>query len=520
MYQTGLPLFFDYALVALLCFFQRSAMAWGVPKSFDTWGHIYFVTAVKRQNTGPFSPIKVNAPGADLFNYPLFSHWILSKLPESMFRRWANFVVPAIESLFLVVFLIISHFGGVNGDVVISAGLIYVFTPMLFSKISLGPVSQFSTRSFSELVISFLILTWILPLNIPPMSWMVLVAVIVQYVALASKFGLQVIVLVIFPASVLAGDIIFLSGLVIGVAVAILLTRGTAIQTWREQIQHLRWYYSEVRKGNMPVRSRNNRTQFSSALKVETLKKKLTHLVYAIFATNSFTATAIKFPALLFAGWFTLNPYPIEISGGTNFVAIMVVATIVFVLVNTTNLIFLGEAERYFTHMSFPIILAMSQSIFIRDQQWMFQVLLLWGLLVFAVEFVGINLLKFGKGKQEGDIALRIMKERFEVNTTVLSWPYHILPPWRLLADRTFRPIFPIVTGGEPGKLLRSVESYPYIDLNALSMLREQFGLSVIVVEAEKLTSDHLKKIVSDNWVEVVDSRLSKTMIFERRKTK
>ncbi|OZB49438.1 MAG: hypothetical protein B7X60_01135, partial [Polynucleobacter sp. 39-45-136] len=285
-------------LVAFLCFFQRLTMVWNQNFPFDSWGHLYFIVSVKRQRTGPFKPIWTDVVGGGYYHYPLLTHWFISLLPESiLISRWVKVLNPIFEGVALLFCMLLSLWAGISPVTVSASGLLYIFTPMIFSKVGIGPTSYFSTRLYSELSTGMLLLLTFLPLPLDRSILILLVGLLVSYIALSSKFGLQMLFLVIIPAAFLSQKFYFLLAIIIGLTFSIFISKGVAIKIWREQWNHLLWYLSKVK--TMPISDRNSFLNFKKAFSTSGLKEKVKNIAFLIVGKNSFTSTILKFPILV-----------------------------------------------------------------------------------------------------------------------------------------------------------------------------------------------------------------------------
>lgn len=488
------------AAIVLVCLLQRLSMVWNVRFSFDSWGHFYFLTAVKRQKTGPFAPIHVDVLAGGPFHYPLLTHWFLSFLPQAMLGRWIKAVNPMFETLGLAAYLALSVAAGLDAGVVAAAGLVYVFTPMLFSKVAIGSTSHFSTRLYSELSAGLLLLLAFLPLPLSGAVLVLLMVVLVAYIVLSSKFGLQMVLLLVLPAALLAWKPALLAGLVLGFASAVAVSQGGILKTWREQGRHLLWYLGETRKGKMPITDRNGLAPFREAFTAPSLKEKIVHFGFALAGRNSFSGLALKFPVAIAAAllvWSGAASGPVADNG---VFALLGVAFFVYGVVNTTVFIILGEAERYLNHFAFLIVLVFTEWAFASGGLIWFWLALAWGVLYWLGELVLLGLMRLNQPREDEDGAYRALVEAAPAGSVVLAYPHHVMPPWRLLTTSSLRPVFPIIGTGAGTARLKAMESYPFIDLAHLGELRRDFGLAFVVTQDNKLDGAGQNRLEADGW--------------------
>lgn len=504
--------------VIILCLIQRLSMTWRLRPSFDNWGHTFFVSAVRKQKTGPFRPINVDVVEGGAFNYPLLSHWLLSFLPEHVFKKYIKLVNPAIESLGLALYLAVSFSAGVEMKIVLAAGLLYVLTPMIFSKVAIGPSSNFTTRTYSEIAAGLLLLFAFLPVSVTPITLSFLMTILVAYIILSSKFGLQFVLLVVLPASIITFNLPLFFGILMSFALSILVSKGAAISIWQEQARHLIWYLGQVRANRIDIANRNGMAPFRKAFNAGGLKSKITHFCFALVAQNSFAGLVLKFPmviAVLLIPWIYQEDVNITAIG---FFSLLGVASFVYLIINTTVLIILGEAERYFNHFTFLILLVFTEWSFgIGEASW-YWFAIIWGCLYWLAELLVFGLLGLNKPNYDEDAAFDKLTAIAPKGSVVLCYPYHVLPPWRLLATSTLRPIFPIIGAGAGRARLKEMESYPTIDLSHLEELKSDFSLSFVVAQDSKLDVDAMNQLAQNGWHSIEDAKAEGITIFKYQK--
>lgn len=495
--RVSLPLL---SAVVLACFLQRLSMVWRVRFSFDSWGHLYFLTAVKHQRTGPFAPIQVDVAEGGPFHYPHLTHWLMSFLPQAVLGRWIKVVNPVFEALGLAASMALARTAGLDAGVVAAAGLAYVFTPMVFSKVAIGSTSHFTTRLYSELSAGLLLLLAFLPLPLSSAMLVLPMVVLVAYIVLSSKFGLQMVLLVVLPAALLASKPAPIAGLVLGFASAVAVSRGGILKTWREQGRHLLWYLGESRKGKLPITDRNGLAPFRMAFGAPCLKQKIVHLGFALVGRNSFSGLVLKFPVAIATALLVWNGAASGPVADNGVFALLGVAFLVYGVVNTTVFIILGEAERYLNHFAFLIILVFTEWAFAGGGLIWFWLVIAWGVLYWLGELVLLGLLGLNQPREDEDGAYRALVEAAPEGSIVLTYPYHVIPPWRLLTTSSLRPVFPIIGTGAGTARLKAMESYPFIDLAYLGELRRDFGLAFVVIQDSKLDEVGRNWLEADGW--------------------
>ena len=505
---------FYCASVVLLCFIQRLSMVWRVRFAFDSWGHFYFLTAVKRQKTGPFAPIWINVAEGGPFHYPLLTHWLLSLLPEATLQKRIKAINPFFEALWLGFCMVLSFWAEVDAVVVLGAGLLYIFTPMMFSKVAIGSTSHFTTRLYSELSTGLLLLLAFLPLPASDVVLCILMAFLVAYIVLSSKFGLQVVLLVVLPAALFTPKPVLVAALIFGFIGAVAASRGSVLNVWREQGRHLLWYLGEVRKGTVPASDRNSLALFREALALSNTKEKLIQFGFVLAGRNSFTGLAIKFPVVIIVALLSWGGLEGAVAAN-GFTVIISVAVFVFILINSTVLIFLGEGERYLNHFAFLIILVFAEWALTGGETIWYWLAVSWGIAYWLCELVLLGLLGLNQAREDQDGTFTTLTRIAPEGSVVLCYPYHVLPPWRLLASSTLRPIFPIVGTGHGASRLKKMERYPFMNLSYLEELRRDFGLAFVIVKDSKLDHESKQQLTLAGWNAISDTKADGITIFK-----
>lgn len=502
-------------IMFVLCFLQRLSLVWRNPLVFDSWGHLFFLTAVRDQKTGPFKPINVNVVSGGPFNYPLLSHWLLSRVfPACIPLNWIKAANPIIEAVCLALYMIIAYSAGLSVEVVTSTAILYVFTPMIFSKVSIGPNGLFTTRLYSELATGILMMLAYLPVPLSSFILTSIMAVLVAYVLLSSKFGLQVLVLLVLPSSILTGNFSLALALIFGTCLALLVTKGQAWNVWLEQWRHLEWYFREAKQKNAPIVDRNSVNTFRRAFENKSRKKQMIELMFALAARNSFTALIVKFPVAVFTMLVFLFVQHDHLLQNGNFGPVLLIAAVIFVLVNTTIMIIVGEAERYINHIAFLVLLNFSYWAIASENPYLIYFFLGLGVAYWIAEILLLGLFKLGQKQLDEDGAMEFLKSNYPEPITVLSWPHHVLSPWRIMVESKHQPIFPIAATGDRAAFLKSIEKYPYIDLSKVEDLRREFGLQCIILEEADTYEEDIARLLAEGWQKYEGSSLSGISIY------
>lgn len=477
-------------------FLQRLTLVWRYHRKFDPWGHLFFVCAVQEQRTGPVNPINVPVVEGGEFHYPLFVHWCLSGIPKKFLLRFAELINPIVEAILISMLLIFLYVTGMDEDVIIWTFLLYMFTPLLFSKVALGPnVTQFTTRIYSELAAT-LMLAVIVGSDVLPLALQcVLTSTLIAFIAMSSKFGLQVITLIFLPVSLLLMNGALIFGWIAGLGLAILISRGALLNTFQAQLDHLIWYFKGMRDGSLPMADRSS---FSF------LKEKgagyFRNVMFGLLIRNPYTVLLIKAPSFcLLPLWIFFLWKNNAWNEWHNLLIFLTVTYAVFFLTVQKVFQFLGEGERYISHFAFFYALVFSVTAMTIQANGLLWLMLAYGALYWVLEVIVFGVRRYGKQDFDEDEVVGLMKTLPE-GTVVLPYPYHVAPPWRLMIETKLKPIFPIVATGPKVEQLREWETYPFMDLAYANQMHSEFGLQVIVVQDSKMTEESWHTFKSIGW--------------------
>lgn len=471
----------------------KLTLSYSTPMSFDSWGHYYFIKASKLADTGPFEPLTINAPVASKFHYPRFMHWILSFAVGSLSHKRMFLVNPIIETVFLSIFTAILISRGFSENHILSTIIIYTFIPSRISDLAFGPVNSFTTRNYSELIFGLIVLLLTTSSDVGSYLELFIISSLIAIILMSSKFGTQAVILILYPA-VLFSDIMSGSIIIVGsIILALVITRLKIIDIWGDQVKHLKWYYNQMKNNKMPVSQRNKFEKFAFASNDQSISKYLIRLARVTLIDNSFTSTLIKNPHLLFV--LSLIFTGSVTFANSEFIFIFLIATSVFFIVNTKFLMFLGEAERYFSHFSFAAITYLVTSDHYSES---LNYLAIYGVFFYIIEMLRKLTHRQRKITSDQDAIFKYLVTHGKSQDVVLSYPYHSLPPWRILADTDFKPIFPIVLSGVHAEKLRKFETYPLINLCYVDELVTHYNLKWIVLDKEVVSPNEFYRFQSE----------------------
>ena len=157
-------------IICLLVFalLMRLAAIRGEVQQFDSHGHLYFAKELKTQKQGPFGSIKVKVLGVDYFNHPYLWHWIIGIFPIDFVIKNQKFWNPIIDSFVsILVYLVALKLDFTKNEAFLAYAL-YLFSPMWFSRLAIGPrINSFTPRLAGEVVSNFFFIVVCLPIGAP-----------------------------------------------------------------------------------------------------------------------------------------------------------------------------------------------------------------------------------------------------------------------------------------------------------------------------------------------------------------
>jgi hypothetical protein len=490
------------AATCALCTIQRLTMCWRVPRAFDSWAHLAFAIVAKRQKSGIFGPISLS-PGHSL-HYPLLAHRALGLLPERLLLRHAGVINVFIESAFLLVFLLMVS-NPASPRVAMLTGLLYVLTPMLFSKVTTGTSSHFSPRLYSEMMGNLVAVSvWGPAHAAQPVQWGITTGG-VCYLLMSSKFGTQVCFFLFLPAMMLSRRWDLVACVMTSVLICLALSGGQFARAIREQLSHLHWYWKRGRFSSGVVAARSHWQELANAFKIPAWRERTVQLALAIGARNPWTAIILKMPIVpVLATSAILSPAIWRESGLTECLPILVVAFVVFAATTFGPMRVFGEPERYLTHCSFLISYAAVVVITALPHSSLVMIsVLAWGSLYWFAELVLLGFLRLNAPRHDEDGAIRTLRNATVSGEVVLAYPHHVLPFGRILLESEAIPIFPVFGIGGPKEQLLEREDYPHMDLAHLAWLREQCALRCIVAKRSELADVDHEALSADGWIPV-----------------
>lgn len=487
-------IFFYSLLVFNLSFLMKFFLIRKSTIDYDTFGHLYYIKELRIQGRSAWKKLKIQSwNGRDVF-HPFFLHSILSYFNTSYLYKNQKFINLLLDSLFSV-YIFNTAIGQFNDlKLATTSVLIYTFTPIWFSKISMGPrIANFTPRLFSEIIFNILICTILGFHNFNLTSFYIATILLTSIILLTSKFGLQVVLFVLPLTSLITKNLYPLVLILFSFLFTIIISKGTIINLFTDQFNHLKNYYISNLKGNTSISSRNKIISFkiNDLFTFNGIRK----IIYNFLFYNSYTVLLFKMPLLiiLLIGFFKYHFLLSSFFFNINLFIISV--TILFFIISLKLFLFLGEAERYLNHIAILIIFSLIYLIKLTDATWLIYSLILYGIIYYFIEIFIYDKFLFAKDKEPADMEIEIFLKSFKESRTVLSYPYHNFNIWRLMLNTQHKPIMPTLMSSNYMNIFLSKYDIKstFLDLNKLDEIINLTDCSIILIYNNSLLNDHLK---------------------------
>ena len=471
-------------LLFAIAFFFRMLACRGAVQSFDSYGHLYYVSVLKTQNQGPFGSITIKVVEGVAYSTPFLWHWILGFFPIKLVVKHQKFWIPVVDSIFAVIIFIVAKRIGFSNELAILTFALYIFTPMWFSRLAICPrIQSFTPRHSGEIATNLFFVMTCLSLGMPIWLSAVLGVCFAFYVLSSSKFGVQALLFLTPLVSIFSLSVIPLVSLLVALTLLAVASKGAFVNSIKQQFGHLRWYFLKNLKGGMAVSNRNRLDGLYLRRVDEGLLHYLARVLIMLIVRNSYTGVLLKMPIIVFVVFaWVLVPVSIIPSA---YLAPVWASLIVYCLINLPPLLFLGEAERYLNHVAAFIILASVQVSLQLDLTAVLWVLVAYGALYLLAEAFVLPRLTKNTGVTEIDSQKVIDFLRDQVSTAVLAYPYHAGGGvYRIMSETSHKTVFPFAITED---FLKKIETkfsakYPYIDITKLDAMHRELGVSVLVV--------------------------------------
>jgi hypothetical protein len=322
--------------------------------------------------------------------HPFFWHWIFGLLNIKYLIKYQKVFNPLLDALFSVLLFATLIYTGKNSNYALLATLLYLFTPMFFSQLSIGPrIASFTPRLFSEILVNLFFLVLLLNFNFES-NFQYLIAILFSIIVLiSSKFGTQAILFISILGLILSFYYIPFILLLSSFFLLLIITNGAIFQSLKEQYSHLKDYYKKNRKKQMAISNRNSFSfVFQNKLNLISLKSNINKVI----SQNSFVGVTLKMPIIVFLVVISVINHNSSLLNLNNETFVIVLSSIIlFFIINIPIFLFLGEAERYLNHVSLFIIILFMDLISSLNLLYFSYILIVYGLLYYLFELYDIK---------------------------------------------------------------------------------------------------------------------------------
>jgi hypothetical protein len=482
----------DYLLVLGISLIVRLYPVRSSMAAFDTYGHIYYASEVKGQNAGPWGVILPKSWSPGEMHHPFFWHWLVGLFPINKVLKYHNWVNGAIDSLFSVFVYTLLIRLEVNQQTAWLGVLLYLFTPMWFSSLSMGPrVNSLTPRLFSELCLNLMFVVLLLDIGIPEWAQITITIALSFVILISSKFGLQALLFLVPIVSLFEFSAKPLIAALGGVILAALLSRGRIIKMLSRQLTHLTEYYH---RNMVSATSISDRNQFLKIFRrAGSSKDDWRTILMKLITVNSYTAVIIKMPVYIAALILIISGVISQKVGlSSPLITPVLAATIVYILINRPRLLFLGEAERYLNHVAVFIVVA---SIFLAMQTnsiWVLWALVVYGVVFWFLEVIILDRVSSSKRRKEADDVVEEFLLSGSKSRLIFSFPYHNFCLYRVMLCTPHHVIFPYHMSAEVRNNFVEHFEYcqPYLNLGKLDEIENETGCDTLIIDKRAASAE------------------------------
>lgn len=488
---------FDLTLIVSFWIVTRCVPSLLKLPGFDSDGHYYFYKQLKRTKQGPFDGLLTGIVHSEKAKLPLLWHWLITQLPFQFSYQHCKYINAVIELTFcFVIYTLVSYV--FTSEVALFAVLLYLSTPLWFSTLAIGPrIVGFTPRLTCEILLSVFFLLVSVDHQIPNYVTFPVITLIAVLIILSFKFGIQAITFISLLYSLMSRDWSPIISIVVASILANWISGGYFEKAFREQINHLTWYFKMVKRGDGAITKRNAMRHFP-AYTPGFFKAFIVSAFNSLLVSNSFTIILFKLPVLMIlAGYYSTILLLDNVSffaGTTQFV--VTAAIIVFLMTSCRPFIFLGEAERYLNCIAIVLTIEVSRLCIQFEQYDVLYGLLAYGIVFFLVEYFlypkmsGQSIMA---RENEDDLKVLNWLCRSSNQMTVLLYPYHAATGlWRIMGQTHHKLVFCFNLDKDFNERFerRYAATYPFTNLNNIDEMADDFGLNCVVIEKSKLPAN------------------------------
>jgi hypothetical protein len=362
------------AAVLLLTFASRALPALVVAnpgaRGFDALFHLFYIDAIRERGSEAFHTLPRCTPHSAHIAYPWGMHWLLARLPRGALMVVEPLWGGIVDCLLLLVLFAVGARAGLDGPVLLVAGLLAATSPLLLSA---RPLRSFeiTARGFGELLFAAGSGAALFAALGSPL-WYGAAVLCFAGVALSSKFALQALFLVWVPLGAWLGSWTLALLPFAAVAAAYGLSLGHYHRVLVSHLRYLHYYAREMQWQHGSLASPSARLRGLGAALGD--PKRLALWAYGVSSGPAATFL-VQAPALwlVVAAWMVHGAPP---AGGgdpaaARFLAPWAVAPVfLMVVISIPGLRFLGEAHRYVNFAVLPFSLLAASALADAPREW------------------------------------------------------------------------------------------------------------------------------------------------------
>lgn len=418
-------------------------------------------------------------------NYPWMMHFLLSLFPKKFDMLFERFFNPLLDSVFTVSLYVVTFYITESNNQALIVAILYLFTPAMFTILSLGPrIKSLTPRLFGEVVGSMMFIFEYLYFLNDNYLYLVLAILSSGFAYLSSKFSVQAIVFISSILFLFTLEIEYLVVLIGGFILSMILSRGKYLEVLKQQVEHLKWYFIRNIQGKMSVSNRNS----FKVLVEHFAKKRYKKVISALLFQNTFIIILTRFPLVYLALYFIYDDYIID--GKLELVDYFIISSfIIFFISSLKWFLFIGESERYINYMVFFILLKIS--LFFEENTFYLYAFIVYGIIFYALDFF---LLKKKLNNSSNDDILIVWLNNQIKRLNIATIPYH-LGGWRIVYDTKHNRLF---MGGwsmeNKAQLSKYEKKYPFLDINKADKIIDEYNLDYIFYNKQALDKNYGEK--------------------------
>ena len=471
---------------------------------FDTFGHLYFAKRLKAEKVGPFGPITSNVVASKAIPNPFFINWFLvHSLGIDRLIKKNKSLNTWIDTFFAGIIFFLLYFARFQMETILLTILIYLSTPLWTTLVISGPrLRSFTPRLLSEIFVMLYFGCFYIDVGLTQWQIIAITSAISFAVLSSSKFGTQSLLFTSTLCAIIDLSLMPVVPVLISVVFLISFFKIPFLSSIKHQFNHLKWYSSLNKKGLSYSANRSNlkglwlqNRSFISNVQNILMNKAKDKGPLAGFILISFTLPLIVLIFLDFQFFRSL-----EVSSP------ILAGILLFLVINIRSLTFMGESERYLSHLAILLSLGFCLMMQRHNSEGLLAMILVFNFLYF---FNSIRILKKkgGAGELTNDKVtafLGTLKPK-----VVLCFPYHVGSYFQILLETDHKLFGSILTDNKEHPITkRGLEpSYPYLDLKRLEEMTSDFGVNLLVLRKSDLVSAGF-----DGWQPPSEWQLIKTI--------